>query len=79
LTLDFCPAFFTLEPLFDIVRRWKVFFCKSGELSPAQAGLASWQVSGGIAGGSFIAPWVGNTGERLLKGRLFRLAAASEA
>lgn len=29
---------------------------KYGELAPTYAGLASWQVSGCIAGGGFIAP-----------------------
>ena len=32
------------------------------ELAPAEAGIASWQVSGGIVDPGFIPPWVGSTG-----------------
>jgi hypothetical protein len=36
-------------------------------VSPAYAGFASWQVSGGIAGGSFIPPWGGDADGRRIR------------
>jgi hypothetical protein len=36
-------------------------------VGPSYAGIAGWQVSGGIAGNSFIPPPVGDAGERLIQ------------
>jgi hypothetical protein len=43
----------------------KIRLGKCSELAPAYAGMASWQVGGGIGGRSFIPPCAGNAGGQL--------------